>query len=615
VAGGTHRRAGSAVALLLALALAARAADDAAFTISGSVHDARGRPLAGAGVELRDGADVLAAATADRDGRFAVAVARERAARRPQPFGPVDVVATAPHCSCRVRTVPAGSGDVALVLPPLRPVQGVVRDDGGRALAGVEVVAASGDYRVTTTTDGEGRFGLPDAGPDLRELRLRGPAGRTALAIVPVSGNVEAALDLAGLGALVGTVVRRRDGTPVAGARVRVGEAAALCDARGAFRLLVEPRMVGVGWLKATRPELATVTAPGLRAEAVPLRPGLAARIPLAEAPGLAGRVTAAGGAPVAACAVTLVRPLLSGAIRIVTATGADGGFVFDSVPAPPFRLELRATGYLAAQQELEALPGGALDLVLDRGAGVRGRVVDAGGRPVTGAGVGDTYSDAGGAFAVTGLAAGRHELCARRGARRSVTVAVALQAGEERQVGDLVLADVLTVAGVVRDDEGRPVAGAEVACAGEGTTLRTRTDGEGAFSFGGRPLGRYHLRAAAPGHAEAAATVEAGDLVRLVVDRLTGKGVLLVRFTAPPAAEGRVTLWVVLGANPRVWRRREAEVRDGAVRFDDLRPGLYTVRARLGKGAEQQVIARVTEEEPAAVELTLEQGESPRKH
>ncbi|HEV7425723.1 MAG TPA: carboxypeptidase-like regulatory domain-containing protein [Thermoanaerobaculia bacterium] len=140
----------------------------------------------------------------------------------------------------------------------------------------------------------------------------------------------------------------------------------------------------------------------------------------------ISGRVTA-GAAPVAGVQVRQAAQRMPQVSAAVT-TDADGLYKLDGIAEGDRLIEFQKSGFVTAQKSVEVKGGKdvRLDVVLDPGHELRGRVVDRSGRGVAGAyvdasPVGERRSgtmnvtDADGAFTVAGLADGRYQVTARK--------------------------------------------------------------------------------------------------------------------------------------------------------------------------------------------------------
>ncbi|MCS6844958.1 MAG: carboxypeptidase regulatory-like domain-containing protein [Caldilineales bacterium] len=351
--------------------------------LRGAVVDGRtGQPVAAAQVA----AGQRSAATA-ADGSFEL---------RGLPAGPLVVEVAADGYVLAQRSLdqwaPDGSQPVQITLWP-DGVHGTVQDEAtGQPVAGARVVLGN----VQATTDETGFFYLGAAAP--------GEATATAPGYLPVRLNVSAPAQLTGDEALtialqptvlVGAVVDGRNGQPLAGAQVRVGNQSAVTDAQGRFRL---ERLHGSGLT-------AEVTLTGYNPLQAPVDEAthLLAGQPLDLAllpEHLAGRaVNQATGSPLAGATV------VAGGQTFTT----DGEGVFRLWGLkPPLEITVSAPGFSDAQARFDSAE--AITVALEpKGAVIR--VTDAAGRPLVGAVVrsaaGQAVADAQGAALLTAIAPG----------------------------------------------------------------------------------------------------------------------------------------------------------------------------------------------------------------
>ena len=150
--------------------------------------------------------------------------------------------------------------------------------------------------------------------------------------------------------------------------------------------------------------------------------------VPLDRSARLTGRVTA-GGSPVANVMVGSGGPQPEGVATAGTTTDADGAYVLDGMAPGERSITFRKPGFVTQTKSAEIAEGrdAKLDIRLDRGRSISGRVVTSTGQPVAGASLflsGDASTEPGpfvarsdndGAFAIDGLAEGHYAVTARR--------------------------------------------------------------------------------------------------------------------------------------------------------------------------------------------------------
>ena len=241
----------------------------------------------------------------------------------------------------------------------------------------------------------------------------------------------------------------------------------------------------------------------------------------------MAGRVTDEKGAPVAGARVRFVaeqgiRAILRGGPAALlgrpgVTSGLDGAFRLRGLSAEKnLTLEATRPGYVPGRRAGVTLRSGEvvkdLSLVLRRGLGAQGRVVDSAGQPVAGAEIRlsrperggnrfmfqigamadrdkpDASSGPDGSFRVGGLEPGEYSLAlSREGYARKRIPSVNVVADGPNDWPPVVLSPGLPVAGFVRNGKGEPIVGAQVFSFAEGTMAAdTSTDPEGRFRLDG---------------------------------------------------------------------------------------------------------------------------------
>jgi len=523
-------------------------------TVSGRVVErGTGRPLAGALVWSRPpgpGAPVRAG----RDGRFELALpAAGRASL---------VAAVAGH---RADSVPLRAAErVEIALAAARSAFGGVVDQEDRPVAGAEVrLTGRRDGGETETlpkrlgpfrTGADGLFEVPNP-PDGRfdlTVEAEGYAPVTVpgveipgrppvvdLGVVALSAGVEVA----------GRVVDG-DGEPVEEARVLLlpvrssgweADLAMGAASVGGFR---ETRSDAEGGFRF--PDLqagAPVRLQARREGFVPSEPE-ELRLPeegpvelvLRRPASVDGWVVDGAGRPVARALVTAERlpaestdlvtgraggpaagtgegsPLSAGASAW---TSPDGDFAIAGLQAGRWSVRASAPGLREGRSRPFEVDAGdevpAVEVVLEEGATLSGRVMESDGAPAVGARV-DLADGAGrpvalarvddtGRFRLSGLPDGAHTLTAVAGDGREVSRPVDLGLGPAEVT--LVLDPGASLRGRVVRADGAPVEGARVLLVGggsEGGAVETRTDALGRFGWPALRDGSYHLLASAEG-------------------------------------------------------------------------------------------------------------------
>ena len=612
-------------------------------TVAGTVVGPDGKAVSGARVVVRQGSGferadpaLFAEATTGTDGTFRIANA---------PRAPVHLFVRASGWPPAERFLRADSGSLRIALERGTTISGTVLDASQRPVAGTLVQSGW----IAAAADGQGRYRLDGVAAGLQRVEASAPGDLVARkGGVRVAAGAAATADLqlqpgATIGGVVVDALTRR---PVAGARIAIADSpgsgigasepagSARSDAKGRFSAAgllpgdYEVRAAKAGYLPATLPRVAASA-----------RSAGAAAVALVPAASIAGRVVDAQGKPIAGATVSL-EPGRGARGRFgpggtgfraprgetSTRTGPDGVFRLDGLAAIPSGVPLTASraGFAPAERPGVTLKAGqaltGVVLVLPAGLAVKGRVVDEEAQPVAGAEIRVAPSEgrgparffrrvlggapppnavtgADGWFTVAGLAAGSWDVTATHDGFSPKT-APALPAPAKQPTGwpAIVLSRGAAVSGVVRDDQGAPVAGAMVSLFGEGADPSpTSTDAAGAFRVGdlakGRPL---MLTASAPGFAFSSRSVtppaenvalvlgKSGTIRGKVVDGATGAPITAFSVAATPAARGRRGFGggggpAAFGGSGAPSQAQFAE--DGSFEVS-VAPGSWTVRA-----------------------------------
>jgi protocatechuate 3,4-dioxygenase beta subunit len=322
-----------------------------------------------------------------------------------------------------------------------------------------------------------------------------------------------------------------------------------------------------------------------------------------APPPALTGVVLAPDGKPLEK-ALVLVGRGISGETLLQARTAADGRFRIEVPDSRPRMLRVEAAGVppfdLAA-----ARPGPPLTVRLARGGILEGRVSDGRGRPIRGASVSvaeerpalalergaplrEVSTDATGGFRVEGLPPGGLVVsAAARGFSRAT-----LRAPASGRRAEMVLVPGSSIAGVVSDPAGRPVAGASLRLEHEtlpSPPARATSDARGRFEFAGlQAPGPFRLLALAAGLSpvmKVGLTLERqaetrADLVVPLGARVKGR---LVDEAGLPLA-ARVAVVELLGVVPWQDVVQADAASDGRFTFDRLPEGAHVLVAT-GRG------------------------------
>jgi hypothetical protein len=599
-----------------------------------------GRPVAGATVRSERG---WALAVTDASGAF-------QAAHAPPDWSTL----TARHGSA-VGVVRRAPMPLVIAITPARSVSGTVRDERGAPLAWVTVTALSTDELSRgALTDAAGRYtieGLPSG-------RYRMHAGGEGLAPRhgERNGSLGPLLDLVRVASARHDVVLRRlprvtgrvedeAGRPVDGALVSLvsgllGAVYAQQPFRGMKSSAVSERTGADGSFALTTRSVheerrLLVLKPGYAAGRVELPAGAAPAplvVRLSRGVELAGRLTGADGAPLAGVAVTLAEERdapawLPGGSPVAAEDGGWGttdaaGRFSVRVHPVPHTLYLRKAGFVprAVRGHDPRVP---LELTLDAGASVRGRVVRADGTGVPGvrmtlaseergfAANGTTADDGG--FDLHGVAPGLYRL----GAYDEERLILETRTVEAPAANvEIALAPRAAIRGRVVDAASRqPVARFEVWASLDEEQNRTRSasfdDPTGAFVLGDVPAGQVALRVNAhgyvPRHLDEITVTAEGDGLELEIALEPG-----VSVRGRITGEGGTPL-------PEAWVELALDGHEASARADE--DGAYELQA-LPAGETQLVFQsegflpetrRVEARQGARVDVTLKRGLSLR--
>ena len=591
------------------------------------------------------------------DGRFALA-------DLPESIIDVDVRAEG-FAPLIVRTL-AGDAPLSITLQPAPMVEGRITAASKPVADAYVVWLGQNEVEYTATTDEKGRYRVPDLNRWVREPRVFHPR----FGVVADTGRGADALELelhpkreerprpTGNATLTGVV--KLGEKPLAGVPLTVqgtGEqfvpaVRVVTDAKGRYRatglLPVRTYVVPEGLEPRIRANRGTMAVEGGEPSSIDLakNPDGTLDLTLTKATTIAGRVVDADGKPVAGAQVQVIlagRSIFDFMHEATARTSADGRY---AVPAPPFESSASVNVAVSAPRRSTVRSNTFtlgtrdhnVDVTLPRLQAVVVRVVDRQGKAVPNATV---------AFAESEEIAGFRDARAllmqpfvMRAARADASGEVALQLApgsyelaaeaENYQTGvlqrnvaragtiDLTLEQAFAIRGRVhRNDTGVDnviirVLGNE----GMGRDVSATTGADGRYELKGLPPGKYRLGAfkheeliqrtfdaEAPGTADVA-LAPAGVLRGRVVDADTREPVREFVYSIEPAESAE--------DNARYGRpmMQRAETTSGGTFTATLATGTYRVSAGAnGYTLSTPVEVRLTDREPAAVEIALERG------
>lgn len=535
---------------------------------------------------------------------------------------------------------------VEIPLQPAAPWCGRVVDATGRAVRGARVAythdGIEGREPAATTTDEDGRFTLPPPPPPAPGRRVvlvaEAAVGRAARALRP--GDTQPAdlvLVLRG-GATVSGRIVDVDGRPCNDVTIRLDPV---------WRLLTDRRRPGPETSRLLamneRGRLALTTQANENGHwqigGVPdgtydvriLRPGATCwsdevvevhgghvdlgNLHVGGGHRLEGRSTDPHGRPLAG--VDVIARGEGGAARVLrTITNREGNWHFENVATGPWTIRAVLPGHLDGRLEVDVPTHEAVEVVLEPGASIRGRVLE-GSRPVTGAftvhleaeasragrrGIEGSFRNADGRFDVTGVPPGAWRVLVETARGRVGTSAGPLEVrpGVTYDVTVKMRAGA-TVTGCLRAANGQAAAGGRVVLSDDEThRQRTVTPGaDGRFRLEGLPAGTWRVRAWGPGGAPVETTVDLADGRETALDLDLGPvGTLIVtvRGSDGGARPGAYVTIRPRGGLPPVFASPPRTDRDGRVRLPDVPVGPLDIVARTQAGEEGRIETTVAE-------------------
>ncbi len=518
-------------------------------------------------------------------------------------------------------------------------LEGQVLDEQDRPVAGAEVRISTSPAR-TTKSDTDGSFSFDKLlgrtyGVTARSGDLVG--GSTARVVAKGEPVV---IRMRQGAKLTVTVTDAESHKPIAGARVlRVDEGEdEVTTGRDGKAVL---RGIDRGWVSVVA--TAEGYGPATASKGVGADRQLAIEVALSKGAALSGHVVDERGAGIAGARVwahAVANTWEGGAgERLAVTTASDGGFKIPALASGSYTLHAKDEVHARTVSEPIQVDGESpttgVRVVMMSAATIAGVVVDGEGAPVPYASVKAastqwspdmTYRQAAaddrGTFVIKGLPRVALKVRAEGEEASSHAVDVNLTAVAEKRDLKLTLDVVGTIAGIVVDESGEPVAEAEVSAfpdflsgeVGDGDFVNASqgnatTDGGGRFVLRGLEKGKYRVRASRDGEGGRRRSVEGG------VKAQTGDKDVRIELPAPGAIKGTLVV-DGKGEAPELamvsvdWEHR-VTVRDGKFELGDLRPGKYDVRvsgtdfAERVKGDVEVVAGETTD----AGEIVLRRG------
>jgi hypothetical protein len=538
--------------------------------------------------------------------------------------------AEADGCAARdSREVQLGGDDVelavALVCAPT--LGGVLVDAVGAPVAGASLEVQCGATAVSGTSDAAGAFGLR-AAPGTCQLTASKPGFKKHVGVVasPDTG-LRVVMDA---GASVSGRVLDSAGRGVARAEVLVlpalledllvdhdrGSATGTTDPEGRFTVggLAPGRII----VAATRPGVGRARSASFLLGPGEQKDGLV--LTLNESASLTGRVVDEQGHPVSGARVATaprdekklipqlmadfargdISPLLD-LLPVGCVTGLDGTFSLKSGGIPDMKVEISASGFIPATQDVQE--GDRVEVVLHpfHVLRVRGHVVDSQGGPLATFGVNEQrYYEPSGRFSYERTEADAHAHGQVKITAPGRTAVLRAVDGPDVDLGDIALDPGGKLLVVARDEAGRALAGVSVTTAP--WSAEARTDAEGRCALSDLSPGKVKVTGQQKGRDAATAEVEvtSGDVpVELTLKAAAGSLSGHVYGAAGPIAGAEVRL---SGSGSTIAGP------DGLFQFDGLGAGTYQVswEAGAGAGTAAEVVVGAT---PATVDLGLLPG------
>ena len=527
---------------------------------------------------------------------------------------------------------PAPGGPVRLLRLPGSGGRGQVPLGDGELAVDAESVAAE-----------DGRFSLRHLAAGRYEVRAGHP--RHATRVLPPIDVLEGdtidlgTIELAPGGPLAGRVVDA-DGRPVEGVWL-TAEATSVAarfagtpqrvdaesDSEGRFELkglpAAEPLRLTARHSGYSEAQIGGIVVPLAEPLVVELRKGST----------ILGRVVGPEGEPIENASVTVTAPLGIGStgFGLPALTDVDGRFEVGGLGAGTRTLTARADGY--QQREVEGLTIleddelGPVEVRLEAGAEISGRVLARDGSPAPGTGVwlaarwtepgGDGAaippppdltlvapahgrSDARGEFVIRGAAVGPTTITAHHD--RLGDAAAELEVRPGANAIELILDPRGRIHGRVVDGDGEPVPGARIELAARGGRpwqWPAQTDREGRFVFRFLAAGDYQLGASAPGlrleGPPLTLTLGETPLTDVELVLIAGEEIAGRLLGVPETELLDLQVWATLNADSGFSQRSASPGPDGRFRLTGLGPGLWSVMASGSSGRSARAEVEVT--------------------
>ena len=474
-----------------------------------------------------------------------------------------------------------GEATITLKISQELTVQGVVLDQNGDHVAGAHVFVKRGGFPPTASrelkahTDAEGEFTIAGFVPGSVTLHVTHPlyADTTFEATPSPSEKAKEVKVRLDAGARVFGVVKDAEGVPIANEQVNIISGSDFMDSRSTFtdasgRYVLDTLSPGEYSMTTGVYEQG---AGGMRRGDISLSAGEQREINWTK-PAAGGTVTGTvllGEKPVANAAVT-AQDTRGPEGAQTGVTNEEGQFEIAGVEIGRVNVTVKTAAGLTGRAGTSVSADSKTGSVTIRieNAGLRARLVDVEGRPLSGVWSNIESGDAGGGWSgyrqlpVTGgdgiiqstsLPAGRYRLRASEADHAQfVSDPFTLQSGQTIDLGDLTLKDAAQITGRVADDTGAPVEGATVSLFTPDNKpvflfSMSTTGSDGRFIIRGVESGRYRMRFEKKGLAPGDAWVDVADgggSADGVLARGGSVNFLVVTDTDEPVSGAKLTIY-----------------------------------------------------------------------